>query len=277
MSLQWWVSGTNAGFLRQGVGCMLYGVAGCCRLCAGCDGRTVLPCKHRGGGGVCNNDNISIRVLIRYRRSIKNESEVVKTIKMAKTIVVALLLFACFHQVYTRGGWLSGNQCRGTGCYCTRTPVTISCEDGSPNDVPVIIRNAATVVSITGKEMTPLSSMDMSEFYNLKDLFIDINDDRVCLWMHDVGMTFPDVVIKNDKNNCTSVLDSKTDAVKPITAETDQDYDKSNTTLIQHDSLSEGTSGWIIFGNIAMVIIIGFCVFCIVRKMRYVPCKQICE
>lgn len=191
---------------------------------------------------------------------------------MATRHFVLIVLIAVVCEIaWGDTGWITGNQCLGSGCHCTRTPVTITCKDGYSDDIPDMIRNAATVVYIKVHEARELTHIDLMTFGNIKELFIELADNEICNWISDKKRSFPDLVIKRLNGDCDPIMGTTTDTSGHAQdKKRDQDSDKPNDVLSEDENMSTEGEGWQIFGFIAMVVIIGVGVYCLLRQIRCV-------
>lgn len=196
----------------------------------------------------------------------------------------------------TQGQWYGGNQCIGSGCYCTKTPTTITCVNQNPMNVRPMIRGSATFMSLTDSRLNNLLKLDLHVFYNIEELYININKTGVCQWISDKSTQFSHIKITRRKNTCAiapphtrdrkdgtptdyytydgqnpdSTSPRLTDEVQDGSSIDDYiDGGQNKNSDKKHEEISQSSAGEIV-GYIIMMIIIGVGVFITVAIIRFV-------
>lgn len=117
---------------------------------------------------------------------------------MAHAGVYAWILLVCvFVLVRTE------NTCIGTGCFCTKYPITVRCVNSLVQYIPERIKQLAIEVEIIGKNMKVLSNVNLDEWLSVKKLVISIPGKSVCKWISDHAVRYLRLKIVSLVQKCT--------------------------------------------------------------------------
>lgn len=147
-------------------------------------------------------------------------------------------------------------------------------------NVRQMIRGSASVVSITDVSMRNLDGVDLTVFYNMKDLYININKTGVCAWIEEKRTQYPQINIARHKNKCVpgvimrdhntagdsvhpAPVDPGDTSGKPVHYYADEDEKMDVGAMVE-------TSAGEIVGYIVMLFTIGGVMFALVVVIRCV-------
>lgn len=137
----------------------------------------------------------------------------------------SLLLFVCLTWGYTT----AENMCIGSGCFCTKYPITVRCVNTIMDYIPERIKELATDLEMVGQNVEVLRNVHLSEWYNLKRLTLVIPDHAVCRWIKERALAYVRLKIRTIGERCKRLINTTTRSL-PSKTTTGQDKYTSKTT-----------------------------------------------
>lgn len=152
--------------------------------------------------------------------------------------------------------------CPSDACYCTRSPVTITCEGSDTRDLPAAIKEQAVVIRINGDELKDVLDLDFSQFMSLKNVFIDINARGVCSWINRQRKTNKNIAINSIDKDCVERKEEEMITTPSTMPHTGRDRD------VRDKKQNNGPNSWTILTTIGVICIILASVYMMSKKIR---------